>query len=297
MNNRYKLVALTLMTLLLSPVSGMSEDYPEVKSIQLADGLYMLSAKGGNIGLLIGQDGTFVIDDQFAVGSEAILNKINQLGGEQPKFLINTHFHGDHTGGNEAMGKIGAVIVSHDNVRKRLTVENLIKAFDFRMPPMAKDGLPVVTFSTDLTFHLNGGEVHAFHVPGAHTDGDAVIHFKSANVIHTGDIFFNGFYPFIDPHHGGSLQGMIDGADIILALSNAQTKIIPGHGPLATRTDLQTYRKMLSTANQRLKALKKQGKSVQQAIQADPLKDLSEKWGKTMFSSEKWISIIYPTVQ
>ncbi len=278
-------------------LSAQAQEYPEIKSTKVSDGIYMLSAKGGNIGVLIGSDGTFIVDDQFSDGSGAILKKIGELGGDTPKFLINTHFHGDHTGGNEILGRAGTLIYSHHNVRKRLTQENFIKAFNFKMPPLDKDGLPVVTFSDDISFHINGEEVNAFHVSDAHTDGDAIIHFKSANVIHAGDVMFNGFYPFIDPHHGGTLKGMIEAVDKMLAISNAQTKIIPGHGPLASKEDLQAYRDMLNTAYQRLVKLRNQGKSVQEAIDSKPLADLQERWGNAMFDSNKWISIIYYTVK
>ncbi len=291
----------------LCPVLGMlclgffgtnlvAQDYPEVKATEVVSGLYMLSAKGGNIGVLIGEDGTFMIDDQFSNGTDEIFAAIKKVGGDTPRFLINTHFHGDHTGGNENIGDKGVLIYSHHNVRKRLTTENFIREFNFTMPAVKQPGLPVVTFSQDITFHLNGGEVHVFHVENAHTDGDAVIHFKSMNAVHAGDIFFNGFYPFVDPSHGGSVKGMINAVDRILAITNDDTMIIPGHGPLASKADLREYREMLSTAYKRIGKLKREGNSVQQIIDANPLGDLQEKWGNVMFDSSKWISIIFPIV-
>jgi glyoxylase-like metal-dependent hydrolase (beta-lactamase superfamily II) len=152
-------------------------------------------------------------------------------GGDTPRFLINTRYHADHTGGNENLGRAGTWIFSHDNVRERLTVETVLRAFNIVTPPLPKDALPVVSFSTDLTFHLNGDNLHAFHVPHAHTDGDSVVHFQKANVIHTGDIWFNGLYPFIDVDHGGTVKGVIAAADTILALADGDTRLIPGHGP------------------------------------------------------------------
>jgi glyoxylase-like metal-dependent hydrolase (beta-lactamase superfamily II) len=174
-----------------------------------------------------------------------------------------------------------------------LTVESVIEAFNMTTPPQPKAALPVVTFSTDITFHLNGDTLHAFHVPRAHTDGDSVIHFKNANVIHSGDVFFNGFYPFIDVAHGGTVKGMIKAADTILALADGATKIIPGHGPLGDRAQLQAYRDMLTTVYERLGGLKAKGKSIEEAVAEKPLADLEERWGKGIFTGEKWVRLIY----
>ncbi len=276
---------------LAAPVAA--QDEVQIKTLPLRDGIYMLEGKGGNIGLFIGEDGTFLIDDQFAPLTEKHLAAIQTVGGDVPKFLINTHYHADHTGGNENLGRAGAVIFSHDNVRERLTVETVIAAFNMVTPPLPKAALPVVTFSTDVTFHLNGDTLHAYHVPRAHTDGDSVIHFKKANVIHTGDIFFNGFYPFIDVSHGGTVKGMIEAADGILALADGDTMLIAGHGPIGDKAQLQAYRDMLATAHQRLSALRAKGMSAEEAIAQQPLGDLEERWGKGLFPAEKWIGLIY----
>ncbi|HSH68371.1 MAG TPA: MBL fold metallo-hydrolase, partial [Deferrisomatales bacterium] len=225
--------------------------------------------------------------------TEKHLAAIRAAGGDTPRFLINTHYHADHTGGNENLGKAGALIFSHDNVRDRLTVETVIAAFNMVTPPLPKDALPVVTFSTDLTFHLNGDTLHVFHAPRAHTDGDSVIHFEKANVIHTGDVLFNGFYPFIDVDHGGSLKGMIAAADSILALTDGNTKLIPGHGPLGDRAQLLAYRDMLATAYARLSKLKAQGLDAAAAVAAQPLADLEPRWGKGLFTGDKWVGLIY----
>jgi glyoxylase-like metal-dependent hydrolase (beta-lactamase superfamily II) len=270
-----------------------AQDEVQIETLPLRGGVYMMAGKGGNIGLFIGEDGTFLIDDQFASLTEKHLAAIRAVGGGEPKFLINTHYHADHTGGNENLGKVGAVIFSHDNVRERLTVETVIEAFNMVTPPLPKAGLPVVTFSTDVTFHLNGDTLRAYHVPRAHTDGDSVIHFKKANIIHTGDIFFNGFYPFIDVVHGGTVKGMIEAADGILALADGDTQLIAGHGPIGDKAQLQAYRDMLATAYQRLSALRAKGMGVEEAVAQRPLDDLEERWGKGLFSGEKWIGLIY----
>lgn len=188
------------------------------------------------------------------------------------------------------------MIFSHDNVRDRLRTGSFIAAFDKKRKTVSSEGLPVVTFSKDISFHLNGDTVHAIHVPHAHTDGDSFIHFENANVIHAGDLFFNGFYPFIDVTHGGSLRGTIEGVDRVLALIDENTKIIAGHGPLGNKAQLEQYRHMLATAYERLRKLKAEGKSAQEAAAANPLSEFEEIWGDGMFSGERWIEIIYTGV-
>jgi cyclase len=275
-----------------------SQDFANVTitPVPVTSQIFMLAGKGGNIGLFLGEDGTFMIDDQFAPLTEKILVAIKSVGGEHPKFLINTHYHGDHTGGNENLGEEGTLIFSHDNVRKHLSTGYSLKAFGMKQPALDPDGLPVVTFSENISFHLNGDHVQAIHVPNGHTDGDSFIVFKEANVIHAGDIFFNGFYPFIDVDHGGSLQGMIKAVDKILSLTDDSTKIIPGHGPMGDKAQLTSYRQMLETALERLSKLKTEGKSVEDAVAADPLSDLEETWGDGMFKSDRWITLIYSRI-
>ncbi len=264
--------------------------------IQVTKQVYMITGQGGNIGLFTGGDGSFLIDDQFAPLTEKIVVAIKSVGGHYPRFLINTHYHGDHTGGNEKLGKGGTLIFSHDNVRERLKFGSFIKEFDMKQEGLSKEGLPVVTFSEDITFHLNGDTIHIMHVPHAHTDGDSFIYFKTANVIHAGDFFFNGFYPFIDVNHGGSLKGMITAVDKVLSLADNKTKIIPGHGPIADKKQLTAYRQMLATAYERLRQLKAEGKTVKEAIVAKPLADLDSVWGDGHFTSDRWIEIIYSGV-
>jgi glyoxylase-like metal-dependent hydrolase (beta-lactamase superfamily II) len=274
-------------------ISAAAEEEVVIKTLPVRDGIYMLVGQGGNIGLFIGEDGTFLIDDQFAPLTPKHLEAIKAAGGEVPKFLINTHYHADHTGGNENLGKAGTLIFSHDKVRERLTVETVIKAFNMVTPPLPKDALPVVTFSKDITFHINGETLRAFHVSNAHTDGDSVIHFQGANVIHAGDVFFNGFYPFIDVDHGGTVKGMIQAADEILALADGDTRIIPGHGPLGDKKQLQTFRDMLATAYDKLSSLKTRGMKVEEAVAAKPLAELEENWGGGIFPGDKWVGLVY----
>ena len=268
----------------------------KITPVPVTEQIYMIVGQGGNIGLFTGSDGTFLIDDQFAPLTGKIVAAIKSVGGQHPKFLINTHYHGDHTGGNEKLGQGGTLIFSHYNVRDRLIEGSFIAEFNMKQAALARECLPVVTFSGDISFHLNGDTIHAIHVPHAHTDGDSIIYFKTANVIHTGDIFFNGFYPFIDVNHGGSLKGMIKAVDEILSLADDNTKIIPGHGPLGDKEQLARYRQMLETSYLRLRKLKSDGKTVQEAIAAKPLADLETEWGDGLFKSDRWIEIIYSGV-
>jgi len=275
--------------------TGQAADQ-EIIPVQVTEQIYMIAGDGGNIGLFIGEDGTFLVDDQFAPLTEKIVAAIKSVGGDYPKFLINTHYHGDHTGGNEKLGQGGTLIFSHDNVRDRLDTGSFLEAFNMKRASVAKEGLPVVTFSENISFHLNGDNVRAMHVPNAHTDGDSFIYFKGANVIHAGDFFFNGFYPFIDVGHGGSLKGMINAVDKVLSLVDENTKIIPGHGPMGNKEQLTSYRQMLGTAYERLRKLKAAGNTAQEAVAAKPLADLEATWGDGLFKSDRWIELIYPGV-
>jgi len=294
----YKLTSILgvfIIVLALIPTPAIFAE-EKLTPFPVTDQIYVLAGKGGNIGLFIGEDGTFLIDDQFAPLTEKIVKAIKSVGGEHPKFLINTHYHGDHTGGNEKLGQGGTLIFSHDNVRERLKTGYFIETFNMKQAPLSKAGLPVVTFSRDIKFHLNGDTVKVKHVPHAHTDGDSFIYFQSANVIHAGDLFFNGFYPFIDVTHGDSLRGMIRGVDKVLSLADDSTKIIAGHGPLGDKKQLASYRQMLGVAYERLAKLKAEGKTAKEAAAAKPLADLDATWGNGIFKSEKWINLVYSGV-
>jgi len=268
----------------------------DLSTEQISDSIYVIFGQGGNIGILLGDDGTFMIDDKFANLSKNILSAIESIGGDTPKYLLNTHFHGDHTGGNIIFGKAGTTIVSHHNVRKRLVEGYSIPAFNKNTPPALADALQEITYSTNMTLHLNDETIQVFHTPGAHTDGDSFVYFENANVIHTGDLFFNGFFPFIDVHNGGNVQGMINAADQMLEIANDNTKIIPGHGPIASVNDLRAFREMLLIAQQRLHALKVAGKSADEAVAEKPLEDLDAQWGGGFLPTDKWIQIIYDSI-
>ena len=273
------LLALVLVGALLSPLPGFAQDEVEITATRLDDGVYLLMGQGGNMGLTFGSDGAFLIDDQYAPLTPRIVAAIGELTSEPVRFVLNTHFHGDHTGGNENFGEAGALIVAHKNVRERMSVAQVRErvGLEPQVTPASADlALPIVTFTEEASFHLNGQELRALHVPHAHTDGDVIIHFVESNVVHMGDTFFNGRYPFIDVGSGGSIDGYIAAQGRALALVDEDTQIIPGHGPLATRADLQRTRDGLKTIRDRVFEMKRSGLSLE-AIQArQPTQDLDD---------------------
>jgi cyclase len=275
--------------------SAQQQDFSQVviETQKLAEGVYMLTGAGGNIGVCAGTDGTVVVDDQFAPLTPKIQEALARLNAKPANFVINTHWHGDHTGGNENFGKAGALIVAHDNVRKRMNEKQVSAFFKRETPPSPKEALPVVTFSADATLHYNGETIHVFHIANAHTDGDGLVYFRNANVLHMGDTFFNGMYPFIDGDSGGGIEGMIRAADQVLGMVGPETKIIPGHGPLATRADLEAFRGMLATLRDRIAKLIRDGKSLEQAMAERPTQDLDATWGKGFFKPDNVVQMVY----
>jgi len=265
----------------------------EIKTIKAGDGVYMLTGKGGNLGLSVGDDGVFLIDDQFAPLTGKIQVAIARLSDKPVRFVLNTHWHPDHTGGNENLGASGATLIAHDNVRTRLSVDNFIEMFQMDAPAMPKTGLPVITFNEAITFHINNNDIRAWHVEHAHTDGDAIVHFRQANVIHTGDTYFAGMYPFIDSGSGGSAEGCIRAIDQVLEIANGKTVIIPGHGPISNRQELTAYRDMLKTISERIKTRLRKGASLEQ-IQADQVTaDFDATYGAGFIKSEKFVEMLY----
>lgn len=253
---RRVLTALASFAFLASPVAAQDDmSAVEIRVERLAPGVAVLFGAGGNIGLSYGEDANAVVDDQFAPLTDKILAAIATLDPDPVKFVINTHWHFDHVGGNEALGRRGAVILAHHNVRERMSTEQFLAALNQRVPASPKDALPVVTFDDGVTLHLNGDTLHIVHVRNAHTDGDALVHWQKANVLHMGDTFFHQVsFPFIDLSSGGSIDGAIAAADKGLAMSNDTTRIIPGHGPVASRAELVAYRAMLADVRAKVAA-------------------------------------------
>jgi glyoxylase-like metal-dependent hydrolase (beta-lactamase superfamily II) len=277
------------------PLAVAQQDLSKVviESQKVAEGVYMLTGAGGNIGVSVGEDGIVMIDDQFQELTPRIQEALAKLSPKPVRFVINTHWHFDHVGGNENFGKAGAVILAHGNVRKRMSTTQLMKMFNREVPASPHIALPVVTFESDVTVHYNDEELYVFHVDNAHTDGDGLILFKKANVLHTGDTLFNGFYPFIDVDSGGSIDGMIASADKVLGMVNEQTKIIPGHGPLASPEDLRAFRNMLTKLRENVAKLISEGKSLEETITAAPTKDLDAVWGKGFLKPEQVVQMVY----
>lgn len=274
-----------------SPASPF--DRAPIQLTKLANNLYELVGPGGNIAILRGEDGTLLVDSGVASRGRDVAKAVSEISNRPIKTVINTHWHADHTGGNEYLAKVGAQIMAQDNVRQRLSKGQFIEDLSVKVPAAPQTALPVSTLSDAGTLYTNGEEVDLFHVPPAHTDGDLVIYFRNANVLHAGDLFFNGVYPFIDSSSGGWIGGMITAADRILATVDAQTKIIPGHGPLATREDLRRFRTMLVTVRDRIAPLVKAGKTVKEVLAAQPTKDLDDQWGKGYFNGSQFTQFVY----
>jgi len=258
------------------PAAKTEAPKQDITTQELGDGFYMLLGPGGNIGVSVGEDGVFVIDDKFARFGDQIIGQIRAITDAPIRYVINTHYHGDHSGANAEMKETGAVIVAHDNVRKRMgmTFEN--KAFGRTVKATDAKLWPDVTYSENATFHFNGQTVHAIYTPNAHTDGDSILYFEEANILHMGDNFFFGLFPYIDVDGGGSLAGMIASHNTALSMVNDATKIIPGHGPLAVKEDLIKTRDMLKTVQSRVKEEIEEGAPLDDILKKDILADLSE---------------------
>lgn len=236
----------------------------KIKVTKITEQVYMLVGQGGNIGLFVGEDGVFMIDDQFAPLTSKILAAIKTVTNKPVNYLINTHWHGDHTGGNLNMANEGAIIVSHENVRKRMSMDQVVRGEKRKGSP--KKALPVITFTEDMMHHFNGDDVFISHIHDAHTDGDALVYFTNNNVLHMGDAYFQGKFPYIDTSSGGTIDGYIDGIQKAIMLTDDATKIIPGHGNISNKAALKPYLKMLKTLRSNVQAEINKGKSLQEVV-------------------------------
>jgi len=283
------------LALALAAPCSLAQDLSDVRirTVDVAPGIHMLVGSGGNIGVSTGADGAFVIDDQFAPLHDRIRGAIEALDGGPLRFVLNTHWHGDHTGGNEAMSSAGAVIVAHEQVRARMSRDQYNPLFDRTTKASSPAALPVVTFGDGLTFHWNGHEIRVFHVGPAHTDGDSVVHFVDAGVFHVGDTFFNGSYPFVDLASGGRIDGLLAAVDRVLALAGPDAKIIPGHGPLADRKDLVRFREVVGTVRDRIRAAIDAGRSLEEVLAAGLTDEFDGAWGQGFMKPEVFTGIVY----
>lgn len=260
-----------------------------IKATKVAGHIHMLEGRGGNLGVSVGDDGVLLVDDQFAPLAERILAAIDELGGDKPKFILNTHWHGDHTGGNEFFGESGTII-AHTNVRERLATPQ--ELFGRKTDPRPPHALPVITFDKSLSIHFNGEEIRVVHFPHGHTDGDSVVFFTKSKVVHMGDLMFMGMFPFVDLDHGGDVEGLIRNVQSVIDQVARDMKVIPGHGPLTDYEGLETYHRMLVETTDVVRKAIEAGKT------ADDIKNLQlpekwKPWGTGFIKTDKWMETIY----
>jgi glyoxylase-like metal-dependent hydrolase (beta-lactamase superfamily II) len=285
------LVPAVLLLFAISVTAQTDFSKVEIKVTKVAGNVYMLEGAGGNIGVSVGDDGILIVDDQFAPLADKIRAALKGIADKKLRFILNTHWHGDHTGGNVAFGP-EAPVIAHDNVRKRMATEQKSEFFKRTTPASPKEALPVITFNQNLTVYFNGEEIRAIHFPHGHTDGDSVIFFSTSNVVHLGDDFFAGRFPFVDLESGGSVEGLTKNIAEIITKIPAGAKLIPGHGPLSTIEDLMNYHNMLVTTSDIVRAKIKAGKTLEQ-IKSEGLPDTWKSWGTGFIKTDMWLEIIY----
>lgn len=288
-----KILSLTLLLVFVAAVQAQQTDYSKVqiKATKVAGNVYMLEGAGGNIGVSVGDDGLLIVDDQFAPLADKIRAALKGIADKKLHFILNTHWHGDHTGGNVAFGP-EATIIAHDNVRKRLATEQKSAVFNSTTPPSPKEALPVITFDQTLTVHFNGEDIRAIHYPQGHTDGDSVIFFTSSNVVHLGDDFFAGRFPFVDLESGGTVEGLVRNIGEIITKIPEGAKLIPGHGPISTLDDLKSYHRMLQQTTEIVRQKIAAGKTLEQ-IKSEGLPEEWKPWGEGFIKTDRWVETIY----
>jgi glyoxylase-like metal-dependent hydrolase (beta-lactamase superfamily II) len=282
-----------LVALAASAVAQQDFSKVEVKATKVAGSVYMLTGAGGNIGVSVGEDGIVIIDDQYAPLAPKIEAALKSISDKPVRFILNTHYHGDHTGGNEHFGK-SAPIVAHENVRKRLASGSTRRGTT--IPPAAPGALPVLTFNDTVTIHLNGEDVRAVHMPHGHTDGDSVIWFTKSNVVHMGDDYFNGFFPFVDTENGGSVSGLIANIEKVLATIPNDARVIPGHGPLSDKAGLRAFFDVLRNTREVVAKGAAAGKTAAQLKEEKALGQWDATWGQGFIKTDAWIDALYADV-
>lgn len=260
-----------------------------VRTTKVTDNIYMLQGRGGNIAAVVGPEGILMVDDDYRELSKALAAALKELGSEKPRFVLNTHWHGDHTQGNEFFGK-DSTIIAHVNVRKRLLDPPVV--FGQRTPPYPAFALPIITYSESMTIHVNGENIRLVHYPNGHTDGDSIVFFEKANVVHFGDTFFAGYFPFIDLASNGSVQGLINNISSLINIVPADAKLIPGHGPVSTHNDLKSYHQTLIESSQIVQDAMKQGKSLED-IKKTGLPEKFKQAGSGFIKTDMWIETVY----
>jgi cyclase len=286
------MLRVTVVAIALAATSALAQqDFSkvEIKVTKVAGTVYMLQGSGGNIGVSVGEDGIVIVDDEFAPLVPKIKAALAGITNKPIRFILNTHYHGDHTGGNIELGKDGPII-AQENVRKRLQTGT--STLGRQTPPAPKDALPVITFNDRATVHINGEDIRAIHMPHGHTDGDAVIWFTQSNVVHMGDDFFNGTFPFVDIDNGGSVRGMAANVETVLTQIRDDTKIIPGHGPLGDKTTLRAFAEMIRSSMSAVDAAMKSGKTIDQ-IKQEKVLGPWEKWATSFITLDFWADTLY----
>ena len=279
------------------PPVGPDFSKVEVKTTDLGNRTFLLEGFGGNVTVGVADVGVIIVDSQFAPMHDKLKAAIEAQSKQPIRFVINTHYHRDHTGGNEPFAKGGAIVVAHVNVQKRLAAGSAMAVPDIKAPPATGAALPARTYTDALTLELKGRVAQLKHPVAAHTDGDTYVFFADANVLAAGDIFINGRYPNIDFANGGNIKGMIEALDTFLALSNDSTKIVPGHGPLATKAQLAEFRAMLATSRDRMAKLVAEGKSEADVLAAKPFADLDAKWAMNEQAAVNWMRVVYGSLK
>ena len=287
-----KILSLTFLFVFVAAVQAQTDfSKVQMKATKVAGNVYMLEGSGGNIGVSVGDDGLLIVDDQFAPLADKIRAALKGIADKKLHFILNTHWHGDHTGGNVAFGA-EATIIAHDNVRKRLATEQKSTVFNRTTPPSPKEALPVITFDQTLTVHFNGEDIRAIHYPQGHTDGDSVIFFSASNVVHLGDDFFAGRFPFVDLESGGTVEGLIRNIGELIMKIPEGAKLIPGHGPISNIDDLKSYHRMLQQTTEIVRQKITAGKTLDQ-IKTEGLPDEWKPWGEGFIKTDRWVETIY----